>query len=192
MSYDIKLKDPVTKEVIKLPTPHVMTGGTYAAEYDRVSGAWRPRPIQDAWLNVTYNYANYYFEAAEGDERFARKWGKGEANAGIRGIYGFTGAESIPMLQDLICRIECKYKRDGDWITTERERHRYFDQDGAEIEPAEAFRTKAKCREVIDTEFVYEGPNDDYWTATAANAISPLYKLIAMAQLRPDGVWDGD
>ena len=28
--------------------------------------------------------------------------------------------------------------------------------------------------------------------SSAANAIKPLYQLIAMAQLRPDGVWDGD
>ena len=30
------------------------------------------------------------------------------------------------------------------------------------------------------------------YEVTAANAIRPLYQLMAMAQLRPDGVWDGD
>ena len=192
MSYDIRLRDPVTKEAIQLPTPHVMTGGIYAAEYDQASGAWRPRPIQEAWLNVTYNYGHYYFEAAEGDERFARKWGEGEANAGIRGIYGFTGAESIPMLTDLIQRIEGRYTKDGEWISTERKRTRYFDQHGAEVDEIEALRSGGKYREEIQTETVSEGPDDDYWKATAANAVKPLYQLLAMAQLRPDGVWDGD
>ena len=41
-------------------------------------------------------------------------------------------------------------------------------------------------------EDISEGPCDNYWEATAANAIQPLYQLIAMAKLRPDGVWDGD
>lgn len=32
----------------------------------------------------------------------------------------------------------------------------------------------------------------DYWMNTAANALRPLYQLLAMAQLRPDGIWEGD
>ena len=39
---------------------------------------------------------------------------------------------------------------------------------------------------------IYEGDTDDYWKATAVNAVKPLYSLVAMAQMRPDGVWDGD
>lgn len=31
-----------------------------------------------------------------------------------------------------------------------------------------------------------------YWMPTKANAIRPLYGLLAFAQMRPDGVWDGD
>ncbi len=31
-----------------------------------------------------------------------------------------------------------------------------------------------------------------YWLPTRANAIKPLYQLLALARLRPDGVWDGD
>ena len=41
-------------------------------------------------------------------------------------------------------------------------------------------------------EDISEGPCKDYWEATAANAIRPLYQLLAMARLRPDGIWDGD
>ena len=52
--------------------------------------------------------------------------------------------------------------------------------------------TRAKTIGEDYTEDISEGPCDDYWEATAANAIRPLYQLIAMAKLRPDGVWDGD
>lgn len=31
-----------------------------------------------------------------------------------------------------------------------------------------------------------------YWTPTRENAIRPLCQLLAMAKIRPDGVWEGD
>lgn len=31
-----------------------------------------------------------------------------------------------------------------------------------------------------------------YWVGTRSNAIRPLYQLLAMAQMRPDGIWYGD
>jgi hypothetical protein len=34
--------------------------------------------------------------------------------------------------------------------------------------------------------------NDDYWAPTEGNAKRALYHLIAMARLRPDGIWRGD
>lgn len=32
----------------------------------------------------------------------------------------------------------------------------------------------------------------DYWLPTEGNAKRPLIQLLAMAQMRPDGVWKGD
>lgn len=32
----------------------------------------------------------------------------------------------------------------------------------------------------------------DYWESTEGNAKAALSGLLAMAQMRPDGVWDGD
>ena len=55
-----------------------------------------------------------------------------------------------------------------------------------------ALHHRDECSSEDYTEDISEGPCDDYWEATAANAIRPLYQLIAMAKLRPDGVWDGD
>lgn len=34
--------------------------------------------------------------------------------------------------------------------------------------------------------------SDDYWEATEGNAKRSLYGLLALAKLRPDGIWDGD
>lgn len=31
-----------------------------------------------------------------------------------------------------------------------------------------------------------------YWMPTRKNAIKPLYQLLAFAQMRPDGIWEGD
>ena len=62
MSYDISLVDPVTKETLHVDDIHFMTGGTFA-----IGGT------TELWLNITYNYAHYYYEATEGDPRFAHK-----------------------------------------------------------------------------------------------------------------------
>lgn len=32
----------------------------------------------------------------------------------------------------------------------------------------------------------------DYWKATEGNSKRPLLQLLAMAQMRPDGIWSGD
>ena len=120
MSYDIELKDPVTRKTIEIEDPHFMQGGTYA-----VGGT------KELWLNVTYNYGRIFrLPEVLGEE-------------GIRTIYGMTGAESIPVLQKAIANL-------GD-----------------------------------DTD-------QDYWKPTDGNAKRPLCQLLAMAQMRPDGIWDGD
>lgn len=73
MSYDMRLLDPVTRKPILFDQPHEVRGGTYAAG-----------GTNEAWLNVTYNYARHF-------KRIGRK--------GIRTIYGTTGAQSIPTLK---------------------------------------------------------------------------------------------
>ena len=192
MSYDISLKDPVTKQTIELNEPHFMQGGTYA-----MGGT------KELWLNITYNYGPYYYEATDKDPRFAHDEvscyyadgtkGPIETEYGIRGIYGKTGAESIPMLEDMIRRITEKYQKDGEWIETERTKARWYDENGNEV--ADPFHMILQGKNVTKEEYtvmVSEGDTDDYWEATAVNAIKPLHQLIAMAKMRPDGVWDGD
>ena len=88
MSYDITLNDPVTKEPIQLDAPHQMQGGTYA-----VGGT------TEAWLNITWNYADWYYRPGV----FAATR---EESKGIRTIYGISGAQSIPILQKAIKTLE--------------------------------------------------------------------------------------
>ena len=119
MSYDIYLKDPITKETIHFESPHQMSGGTY------VSGG-----TTKAWLNITYNYGKIFRQHLDKDKS-------------IRCIYGMTGAESIPVLQKAV------------------------DALGNDVD-------------------------DNYWKPTEGNAKRALLQLIALAKMRPDGVWDGD
>lgn len=140
MSYDISLKDPVTKETIQFDAPHQMAGGIYA-----LGGT------AEARLNVTYNYAKWYYK----DGVFPTI---GEENKGIRTIYGMSGAESISVLEN-------------------------------------AIKTLENMTEDLTAEEIQEyadGGAGGYWTPTMENAIKPLYQLLAMAKMRPDGVWDGD
>ncbi len=88
MSYDISLVDPVTKETLELDAPHQIRGGIYT-----------PGGTRKAWLNVTWNYADWYhmdgvFQEVDGESR------------GIRSVYGKTGTESIPILKAAIAALE--------------------------------------------------------------------------------------
>lgn len=118
MSYDIFLREPVTNQVIEFDNVNHIKGGTYC-----IGGT------KEAWLNITYNYAEHYHKTI--------------GNIGIRTIYGMTGAESIPILKKAI-------KQLGNHVSR------------------------------------------DYWEATEGNAKTALYGLLAFAQIRPDGIWDGD
>ena len=140
MSYDIYLTDPVTRDTIELEEAHYMRGGTYP-----LSGT------TEAWLNITYNYADWYYRPGV----FARTK---KASKGIRTIYGMTGAESISVLKKAIKKLE------------------RLTEDISEDE-------RRECEEQGCT---------GYWMPTRANAIRPLYQLLALAQMRPDGIWEGD
>ena len=177
MSYDIYLEDPVTKESAIVPG-HCMTGGIYKAVYDPNTGTFSPAVNTEAELNITYNYSRYYDDVYED---------------GIRHIYGMQGADSIAVLENMIRQIEEKYKRDGAWITTKRMKTIYLDDEGKEIESiVDVITNKVTYQEEKREVEVYEGSNTDYWKSTAANAIKPLYQLLALAKLRPDCIWNGD
>lgn len=178
MSYDIYLKDPVTEETAEVPG-HLMRGGTYMADYHSETDTFTPALNTEANLNITYNYGHYYYEVHKED--------------GIRAIYGKPGLDSIPILEEMITHLEKKYKKNGEWIITKRNKTIYYDENGNEIDGMIAFINKITPvrKENIEIE-VSEGDTSDYWLDTAANAIRPLYQLIALAKMRPDCIWDGD
>lgn len=142
MSYSISLVDPVGRETLRLDSPHQMKGSTYA-----VGGT------RQAWLDITYNYARWYWK----DGVFPGKEEDG-SSVGIRSIYGLSGADSIPILEQAVHTLE------------------ELDED----------LTKEEIREFEENDV------SGYWLPTRANAIRPLYQLLALAKLRPDGVWKGD
>ena len=194
MSYDIRLVDPVTKEQLHSDFAHDMRGGTY-----QIGGT------TELWLNITWNYAHYYYEATDGDPRFAHDeisayyadgtTGPVKTEYAIRGIYGKTGAESIPMLEDMINKIESTYKDEsGEWKTARRKRRVVYDEDGirTKMDVYEADRSNIEYTVKVEEYDISEGDTSNYWTDTAANALRPLHQLIAMARIRPDGIWEGD
>lgn len=81
MSYDIYLCDPVSKEVIEIDDPHFMRGGTY-----EVGGSTRLH------LNVTYNYARHFIATL--------------GSKGIRKIYGMSGVDSVPVLEEAASQLD--------------------------------------------------------------------------------------
>ena len=139
MSYSISLTDPVSHETLHTDIPHHIRGGTY-----QIGGT------TEMWLDVTYNYADWYYSPGVfpsfEDEEFS------SGRSGIRSIYQMSGAESIPVLKHAIQMLEA----------------------------------------MPDDAVPVEGDPNSYWTPTRAHAIRPLYQLLAFAQMRPDGVWDGD
>lgn len=140
MSYDISLRDPVTHEVLKTEYPYQITGGTFALD-----------GTAEMWLDVTWNYADWYYRPSV----FARTK---KSSKGIRTIYGMTGAQSIPVLKKAIKKLESMTEDISD-------------------------EERRECEEQGVT---------GYWLPTRENAIRPLYQLLAFAQMRPDGVWEGD
>ena len=52
---------------------------------------------------------------------------------------------------------------------------------------AESIPILTKAIEALSDEM-----DEDYWKPTEGNAKAALLQLRAMAQMRPDGVWDGD
>lgn len=153
----------------------------------------RPLPLQTAETSITYNYSNYFYEAAEGDDRFLVD---GE-NAGIRAIYGKPSWEALSMLSEMVLRIVNKYTdANGHWLTKEIEESRFFDEDGREVGFDQyLFRDKGRhIRRVEGKRTVSEGDTSDYWAETAANAINALNKLIEITVNCDDiyAVWEGD
>ena len=119
MSYDIELKNKVTGETATMRHPQYVRGGNVPARLNPMTGRLEQAEQIEASINITYNYSHYYYEATDGDTRFAHDkvsahyadgtHGPIKTEYGIRGLYGKTPAESIPMLMDMIEKIKQNY-----------------------------------------------------------------------------------
>ena len=105
MSYDLYLRDPVTHERLEVPG-HMMYGGNIKCEYLDMEGRYIPTVTTDAYLNITYNYGHYYYEAFPGADskkeedraRFERdkeKYGILSNEGGIYSIDGVSGFVAV-------------------------------------------------------------------------------------------------
>lgn len=197
MSYDIDLVNRKTREPVSMNRPQFIRGGMVPAVLDETTGRLVQTTQRDASINITYNYSSYFYEATEGDKRFAHKCGGDEVEYGIRGLYGKSAMESISMLKDMIARIAEKYQDEhGNWLVTERRKPHYFDKNGNEIaDPIEWILHGEDYEMKEEVYAISEGDTSDYWEATAGNAIEALWNMIFIAtdqMMNEDAVWNGD
>ena len=202
MSYDIELINRKTKQPLLLSQPQYIRGGTVKAELDENGNLIQAKETE-ASINITYNYNHYYVEATRDDRRFFKQEADAEGNvmessAGIRGLYGKTAAESLPMLTDMIERIKRKYmdQETGKWSVTKRKKVHFYDENGIEYkDPINAILNSLPYRKEEEVYEVSEGDTSNYWESTAANAIIPLMNMLHMAVEHlsdKEAVWDGD
>lgn len=178
MSYDFTLKNKKTGETLTMPIKYNLYGGTY-----EIGGT------NKCWLNITYNYSKYYYEASENDNRFRLQDG---SNGALNALEGISGLDSIPLLNDLINRIRTKYMVDGEWLKHDEIKKVPFDKKSGEEIINWQNNNIDKLKDVnwvnVST-FIDEGETDNYWKATAKNAVTALEGLLFLAKQRPDGVW---
>ena len=126
MGYSIELKNRITGETAKMRPPRYIRTGNLQDVTDPVTGKLAPAEQTEADIDITYNYSRYYYEATDGDIRFAHEdvsayyadetQGPAETEYDIRGLYGSTSAEPIPMLMDVIVMaMNCLMGKDIVW-----------------------------------------------------------------------------
>ena len=91
MSYDIRICDKGTYETVTLPERHYLGGGTFAID-----------GTPEAWLNVTYNYGEFYYDLMDEDK-------------GIRAIYGIPLRDAIGLLDGTIAKLGTEPPDDDYW-----------------------------------------------------------------------------
>lgn len=101
MSYDIDLRDPITKQVIEIADAHFMRGGTY-----QLGGSTKLS------LNMTYNYAEILHKVLQPENT------PSEYESGIRSLYGMTALDAISILEKAINELKDDVSDDY-WEPTE-------------------------------------------------------------------------
>lgn len=126
-------------------------------------GTYAMNGTTEAWLNITYNYAKWYR---------------------MPGVFPDRG--EIAFCNDFgPYTINCSGIR------------AIYGLSGAESIPI--LLSAIKTLEDMDADLTDAEISDltshevtGYWLPTRKNAIKPLHQLLALARMRPDGIWDGD
>lgn len=191
-SIELKHKDGTT---MTMGNSMFVKSNVVPVGYDENNGTFYEMPQTEASLGITYNYSKYYYEATEGDERFAH-YDDGELVYGIRGLYGKTPKQSIEMLVDMVYRIKTNHQnKDKSWKIKECERVLFYDEKGNQLDIIDTFRDDSKVIEKVEKYAISEGDTSNYWESTAANAVEPLYDMIKIALEfieEDECYWDGD
>jgi hypothetical protein len=93
MSWDIHIEDPQTGETLSV-AHHDIKGGTHA-----MGGT------DEAWLNISYNYSAYYYDAVSQEK-------------GFRVIDGMTVGEAMPVICRAIQKIGTTIRDADYWEAT--------------------------------------------------------------------------
>lgn len=94
MSYDIFVHKKDSDETLILNDKNTARGGTYA-----INGT------NEAWLNITWNYAPFFYKTIDVEK-------------GIRALYGKTPEEAIIILNKAISRLDASTESDDYWQST--------------------------------------------------------------------------
>lgn len=191
MGWDVELQDRKTGHTKMLKNPFYKRGSNVRADVGP-DGQLHQIVEAEADLSITFNYSSYYYEASEGDDRFLVQEDESFENYGLRALHGKSVYDSIPMLVDMITRIQAKYKNEhGEWLTTERSETVCYDESGKKIDAIQAMFHEIPYTEKEVIYQVNEGDTSNYWEATAANAIASLTQMLHMATdlIAEDCVW---
>lgn len=191
MGWDVELQDRKTGDTLTLKHPFYKRGSNVRADVGQ-DGRLYQIEESEADLSITFNYSPYYYEAGNLDDRFLVTEDGETKNGGLRALHGKSAYESLSMLSDMIKRIQNKYQdADGNWLETTHKKLVYYDENHREVKDFSAIvRGHYAGKEEVEYT-VSEGAVNDYWEATAANAISSLTQMLHMATdcLQQDCVW---
>lgn len=155
MSYDIRILDPVTREPVLLEQTHFIHGGTYAEN-----------GTNELWLNITYNYAPFYYRAetlGESTKEYGEEPVDGclpvlrEETGGIPGLAFLT----IPQARERVLRAMHALRDEN------------IDKDGNHYSP-------------VPTCFGNEIACNSYWAPTERNARRALWNLLQLLLMAPE------
>lgn len=190
MSYDISYYQKETynnieqRELIKV-APFIASGGTVRAEL--LDGKLVPAIIEDCEINITYNYAPFYYKHIDSE-------------LGIRWLYGKTGEEVKKRLEEAIFHLGINKDTTPFWqINVDFTIGSILKKTNLLPVSEEKFREYLKVEDwdnhpdkntLIENGFLQNGGS--YWKSTPGNAGHALMRILTWIIQNPHGIFDGD